>query len=196
MRAQRLEHAAGDVRAGRDRASRCGRRTEPWLRNSQLLSTSNAAQPPSLDLHRQQPVDARVSRRPAAPSGPTPRAAAQRQQHHRRVVDVRIKLVGEFEIPAGRLGIRPLDAPVALAPDLPPEQPVRRGPARRYSRARSAQGIAPIAVSQTGEKHGWKKKRSPSSTIRRLNWRTLRRAPDDRWIPKRSSAMTAYIMGG
>ena len=28
-----------------------------------------------------------------------------------------------------------------------------------------------MAVSQTGEKQGWKKKRSPSSTIRSLNWR-------------------------
>jgi len=34
-----------------------------------------------------------------------------------------------------------------------------------------AKAYAPMAVSQTGEKHGWKKNRSPSSTMSSSKWR-------------------------
>ena len=59
--------------------------------------------------------------------------AVQRQQHHRGVVDVGIKLIGEFEIPAGRLGLRALHGPVTLAADFLGQQPVG-GSAQRVVR--------------------------------------------------------------
>ena len=53
------------------------------------------------------------------------------------------------------------------------EQPVGRRRQRLRASGRPAPAHRPpIAVSQTGEKQGWKKKRSPSSTIRLLNWRS------------------------
>ena len=80
-------------------------------------------------LHAQQPLD-------GALDGGFPRAAQrasprmERQKHHGGVVDVRIELVGKLEIPARRLGIGPLDRPIALPPDLLGQEPVGAPPQR------------------------------------------------------------------
>ena len=76
-----------------------------------------------------------------------------------------IELIGEFEGPAGGLGIGPLDAPIALAPDLLADQPIGRPAscARRRGCPASPSANAAIAVSQIGETHGWKMKRSSVS---------------------------------
>ena len=61
----------------------------------------------------------------------------------------------------------------------------------------SAKANSAIAVSHTGEKHGWRKKRSPSLTIRASNCRTAScRTGSSSPCPKTSSAITAYIIGG
>ena len=99
------------------------------------------------------PVVIDVERRPAAVLGlhgeqpverPLPRGrlrarvrgahVRKRQHHHGGVVDIRIPVVLKFESPAGRLSVRPLDGPVAVAADLAVQQPVGRARAARTRR--------------------------------------------------------------
>ena len=76
-------------------------------------------------LHGQQPVQAALGSACCA-AGLAGAHFAERQHHHRGVVDIRIEFVGVFEGPAGRLGVGALHAPIALAADFLVEQPIRR----------------------------------------------------------------------
>ncbi len=79
-------------------------------------------------LHADQPVDAEPDRFLDAFRLPARIGAERRQrdQRHRRVVDVGIVVVGIFEGPAARLDVRQLDRPVAAHAYLPIEQPLHR----------------------------------------------------------------------
>src|SRR4051794_25532776 len=126
-----------------------GSTTSPKSQNGSLvtsrevLSASNAPQPPSLDCI---PMSQRTARSsacaarppgPAAPPGPgsVPGDLATRPQGEQalgRVVDVRVAVVVELERPrASRRQSRPAHLPVAGPVQLLVQHPFGRGPQRR-----------------------------------------------------------------
>ncbi len=123
-RTEALDHPAGDVRTG-------------GIEHGVVVGEGNLVQDLAvvvfvergpaavLGLHGQYPID-------RAPLGGPLRlvirrlGVPQRQQHHGRVVDVGIELVGELEIPTAGLHPGALHRPVAQPPDFLGEQPLGR----------------------------------------------------------------------
>ena len=110
-----------------------------------------------------------MPRRTASCDGRRRRGSGVREQghqHHRRVVDVGVELVGVLEVPAARLDAGPARLPVARIADLLRQQPVDGAGQRRLDPRRwpaSARAIVAMAVSQTGEMQGCSRGPSPSS---------------------------------
>ena len=129
-----------------------------------VLSTSNAAQPPSLDC---MPTDQATPRSDAPLSSIA--GAAQREHDDGRVVDVRVVVVRELEREAAGLELRAAHGPVALHADLAAGEPLRA--ARRRSRApgskpASSSAMTASAVSHTGDWHASSRRPASSSIVK------------------------------
>ena len=197
MSRQGLQHAPGDIRAG-------------GIEHGVVICKRHLAEefPVVVGIECGPAAVARLASPAANPdracvaacwaAGLPARTSLQRQHHHGGIVDIRIELVGVLEGPAGGLGIRALDAPIAFAADFLVEQPVRRRSQRLVLGISQRQRVRPDRGIPHRREAGLEEEAVAviHHQVVEVAQRTPPAAGSSLAKPRTSSAITEYIIGG